>query len=107
MTGIIQINAAPPAGDYTIAYRICETRYMINCANGTETVRIIRKPIAAAAEAARGYDGQDAAIDAGNALGAGDTMDGAAATVGAGAAGSVDLALLSFVNGVGADMSGR
>ncbi|MFZ8942050.1 MAG: hypothetical protein ACO2ZK_08700, partial [Gemmobacter sp.] len=107
VTGIIQINAAPPAGDYTIAYRICETRYMINCADGTETVRIIRKPIAAAAEATRGYDGQDAAIAAGNALGAGDTMDGTAATVGAGAAGSVDLSLLSFVNGAGADMSGQ
>lgn len=92
-TGLITVNGGTPEGAYTITYTICEDDNFDNCATATETVEVSVTDIAAASEAPRTLVGSDAPQSAGNILGAGDTLDGVAATVGPASEGTVDLAI--------------
>lgn len=44
-TGLVDIPAGTPAGNYTIVYEICETLNPTNCAEATITVEVVAAPI--------------------------------------------------------------
>ena len=94
-TGFITVGSGAAAGTYMIPYQICEDDNATNCASATETIEVRVTPIAAAADAQRNLTGSDDPISAGNVIGTGDTLDGGAATVGAGPGGNVDLQVTS------------
>ncbi|MEM1234008.1 MAG: hypothetical protein AAGH70_07760, partial [Pseudomonadota bacterium] len=100
-TGIISVGSGTPAGLYQIDYQICEDDHKDNCATASEFVEVVILPIFAAAEADRDVTASDAAVSVGSLLGSGDTLDGSMVTVGPGADGSVDLAILSISDGIG------
>jgi large repetitive protein len=78
-TGLVDVPAGTPAGNYTIAYQICEINNPANCETATITVAIIAAPIAAANDApapVRSAIGNPNAVNVfGN-----DTINGVAAT---------------------------
>ena len=78
-TGLVDVPAGTPAGNYTITYRICEVLNPANCANATITVPVTTAAITAASESVGGINGTTGATNVLAAL-TGDTLNGAAAT---------------------------
>ncbi|KNG91781.1 beta strand repeat-containing protein, partial [Pseudaestuariivita atlantica] len=98
-TGVISVAGSTPQGIYEISYQICEDDHADNCDTASEFVEVTIVPIAAGAETARAATGSDQSVNVGSLLGASDTLDGAPATVGPGATGSVDLSVVSITEG--------
>jgi uncharacterized repeat protein (TIGR01451 family) len=80
-----------------VTYRICQADFPANCAEATETVTISANALAAGAEADRAVTASALPVAAGTVLSAAnDTVNGAAATVGAG--GTVLLSTVAGAN---------
>jgi uncharacterized repeat protein (TIGR01451 family) len=78
-TGLVDVPAGTPAGDYTIEYTICEIANPTNCSTTTVTVPVTAGPIAAENDSASDINGADGADNVLNVL-AGDTVNGEPAT---------------------------
>jgi uncharacterized repeat protein (TIGR01451 family) len=78
-TGQISVPAGTPAGNYTIAYEICEKLNPLNCAANSATIEVVASPIVAANDSASGINGMAGATAVVNAFTA-DTVNGAAAS---------------------------
>jgi large repetitive protein len=67
LTGVVSVAAGTPAGNYSIAYKICENLNLANCANNSISVTVIAAPIVATADmpaAVNGASGNPSLINA-------------------------------------------
>ena len=78
-TGLVDVPAGTPAGDYTILYTICEQANPTNCSDTVVTVPVIASTIEAVNDAEFDINGADGAADVLNVL-TGDTVNGVDAT---------------------------
>ena len=76
-TGVVSVPAGTPAGTYTIAYQICETLNLANCATATITVPVGFATIAAVLDAPAPVNGATGSANVANAF-ANDTLNGTA-----------------------------
>ncbi|MEP4783106.1 MAG: hypothetical protein ABJX46_00130, partial [Erythrobacter sp.] len=79
-TGLVDVPAGTPAGDYVIEYTICEELNPTNCATTSITVPVTAGPIEAVDDSVSDINGADGADDVLNVL-TGDTINGAPATI--------------------------
>ncbi|MEZ5707764.1 MAG: putative Ig domain-containing protein [Blastomonas sp.] len=79
-TGLVDVPAGTPAGDYVIEYQICEELNPSNCATSTVTVPVTAAPIEAVDDSADGINGLNGAADVLNVLD-GDTLNGVPSTI--------------------------
>ncbi len=109
-TGVIVVTGGTPPGTYTVNYTICQANSLLNCAPPrTETVVVTTSSILATTDfsvaSPLSVPQRDLEQTPGNVLGPNDLLNGALATVGAGASGNVDMTILSVVDGGGAASS--
>lgn len=78
-TGLVDVPAGTPAGNYAILYRICEKLNPGNCVNATIHVPVSAASINGANDSQGGINGATGASNVLNVLG-GDTLNGAPAT---------------------------
>lgn len=79
VTGLVDVPAGTPAGNYTISYQICENNNPANCATAAITVVVDAAAIAAANDSAGPVNGANGAANVVNVLG-NDALNGLAPT---------------------------
>ena len=78
-TGLVDVPAGTPAGDYVVEYQICERLNPTNCATTTVTVPVIAGPIEAVDDSVADINGAEGADNVLNVL-TGDTLNGSPVT---------------------------